>query len=224
MQDFYCNHFNDLYSTGFQGLGSRYFHKKIETLWENSSPSRVLEVGAYGGGHFPYLRIGKPEATTFHALDLQKNRIRQNFISLKNGDLAITWKVGDICKSKLKSDSYDRIVSTCVLAHVDDPYSALFEMRRLLTNGGEISIGLPSDPGILNRAIKRIYSFPRGRKAGLEEMSLLNALEHKNSIFGLKAMIDFIFKGDDTTWKYFPTRISAFDLNLFAVFHAKKIG
>lgn len=77
-------------------------------------------------------------------------------VEFKNDELKINWVTDDICKSKFKNQEFDRIIATCVFAHVDEPVSAITEVRRILKINGELSIGLPADPGFSNKLIKKI--------------------------------------------------------------------
>ena len=58
---------------------------------------------------------------------------------------------------------FDRVLSTCLLHHVDDPLQVLLEMKKVTNLIGEIAIALPTVPGILNQLVERFISIPRMR-------------------------------------------------------------
>lgn len=221
---FYNKYFDLFYNSGFQGLGSKYFHKSIEANWENMYPKRVLEIGAMGGHHFKYMKLSNPSSVVYIASDIRRTDIDSETIELRNGSVKVKWVRDDICNSNFSNMKFDRIVSTCVFAHVENPVDAVYELRRILNLGGEIAIGLPTDPGFLNRLIKQCYSYPRITRRGFPKVKLYNAISHKNSIFSLRYIFDEVFQNDYTTWNFYPFGIPSFDLNLFAVFRAKRIG
>jgi SAM-dependent methyltransferase len=220
---FYAKYFDSLYNSGIQGFGSNYFHKSIESKWENRYPEKVLEIGASGGHHFKYIKLPNPSAVNYLASDIRESKNRSEMVEFKNGELKINWVTDDICKSKFKNQEFDRIVATCVFAHVDEPVLAINEVRRILKINGELAIGLPADPGFSNRLIKKYYSYPRNTRKGFPKAKLYNAISHKNSIFNLAAIFEEVFKNDQTNWRFHPFGIPSFDLNLFAVFRAKRL-
>jgi phosphatidylethanolamine/phosphatidyl-N-methylethanolamine N-methyltransferase len=160
--DYYENFFSSLCNTGLQGKGSDMFHKSVEAYWRSDSPGIILEVGAGGGAHFPFIRsINNPENAKYVALDIRDETAPKETQEIRDRVLKITWKQGSVENIPFADNYFDRVISTCLLHHLDDPFGSLLEIRRVLKVGGEFSIGMPTDPGYLNRFIKRIYTYPK---------------------------------------------------------------
>jgi ubiquinone/menaquinone biosynthesis C-methylase UbiE len=112
------------------------------------------------------------------------------------------------------SNSFDRVFSTCLLHHVDEPLNVLMEARRVTIIGGQIVYVLPTDPGILNQLIKRLVSYPALRRFTEYDPAFLYSLEHKNHVGGLIRLIKFIYEEDDIKITYYPFRWPSWNLNL----------
>ncbi len=222
IDEYYEKYFNDLCNSGIQGKGSSFIHNRIEKYWKNPNPSKILEVGAGDGAHFKYTRIGSRSKVDLTALDV---RIPSTpFTKLEIGDsaLAISWVQGSVEKIPLGDEIFDRVTSTCLLHHVDDPLAAMLEMRRVATISGEISIGLPTDPGLTNRLIKKLYTYRKARKLGMENPAFVYSLDHQNHIFGLIEIAKYVFRNDDLSINYLPFRVPSANLNLLVVLKVVK--
>lgn len=51
---------------------------------------------------------------------------------------------GDICKIPFKNKTFDKIILSEVLEHLNDDYSALLEVKRILKPGGKVVITVPN--------------------------------------------------------------------------------
>jgi ubiquinone/menaquinone biosynthesis C-methylase UbiE len=211
-------------------MGSIYFHNLIERFWVNKSATKILEVGAGMGEHLPFLKNSTLTGIgSYSLLDIreQPNQFSE-FLTLlheKNPNFLpgkFSWVKGSVETIPLPDNSMDRIVSTCLFAHLDDPLKAFQEVRRVVKAGGEICIGLPTDPGILNRIVKGLVTYPKAQKIGLEFPQLVYALEHRNAIGGLLNMAKVIYRNDKTSVHFRPFGIPSWNLNLAAIVHVKK--
>ena len=222
IDEYYDKYFHNLCNSGVQGRGSSYIHKQIEKYWIKSNPSKILEVGVGDGSHFKYAKFGQKLSVKLTALDIRTPKKAFSELILGDRKLSIDWVTGSVEKIPLENDSFDRVTSTCLLHHVDDPYAAMLEMRRVTRISGEISIGLPTDPGILNRSIKKIYTYRKAKKLGLENPALVYSLDHQNHIFGLVEIAKHVFRKDELQVRYLPFRIKSSNLNLLVVISVKK--
>lgn len=222
IDEYYDKYFDNLCNSGVQGRGSSYIHKQIEKYWIKSNPSKILEVGVGDGSHFKYAKFGQKLSVKLTALDIRSPKKAFSELILGDRKLSIDWVTGSVEKIPLENDSFDRVTSTCLLHHVDDPYAAMLEMRRVTRISGEISIGLPTDPGILNRSIKKIYTYRKAKKLGLENPALVYSLDHQNHIFGLVEIAKHVFRKDELQVRYLPFRIKSSNLNLLVVISVKK--
>ena len=93
-----------------------------------------------------------------------------------------------------------------------------------LKQGGILSISLPADPGLLfrlGRLYLKLFSIKKNYQITKEEFDYMNATEHINSIFTLRSLIKFHFKGNIKEF-YLPFKIKLIDLNLFYNVHIIK--
>jgi ubiquinone/menaquinone biosynthesis C-methylase UbiE len=67
---------------------------------------------------------------------------------------------------------------------VDDVENSLKEARRVCKNGGVISIYLPTDPGIMYRFMRKIFTARRASKLRIN-YEYINALGHRNHFYSI---------------------------------------
>ena len=97
-------------------------------------------------------------------------------------------------------------------------------MRRVLKVGGELAIGLPTDPGFFNRMVKKLITFPKAKKIGIMNPEFLYAMEHQNHISGLIEIAKEVFSKDDLKILYRPFPIKSWNFNLVVVLYVKKVN
>jgi len=112
------------------------------------------------------------------------------------------------------SQSFDLVVSTCVLAHVATPEEALEEIRRVARPGGQVVVAMPCDPGALNRLVKTLVTYPAMRRSGINDPKLNYARGHVNPIGGLLALSSHVFRNDQVCLGYTPFKIPSWNANL----------
>jgi phosphatidylethanolamine/phosphatidyl-N-methylethanolamine N-methyltransferase len=115
------------------------------------------------------------------------------------------------------NNSFDRLIATHVLEHIYQPHLALKEWRRVLKNGGVLSILIPTDPGIAWRLGRHLGPRKNAIAQGIAYDYVI-AREHVNSCNNLIALLRHYFPEHTESWWPFP--IPSIDLNLFFVFHA----
>src|SRR5215216_6608654 len=101
--------------------------------------SRVLDVGTSTGANLRLLRdLG------FHSiegLDFSQEAIR--YCRTKGLGLV---RHGDVCGMPLTDESFDLLLATDIIEHVDDDLAALREIARVLRPGGKALITVPAFP------------------------------------------------------------------------------
>ncbi|CAN2170099.1 SmtA SAM-dependent methyltransferases [Candidatus Nanopelagicaceae bacterium] len=223
ISEYYDKYFGELCNSGLQGKGSRKFHQLVEKYWLNDSPTNVLEVGAGIGEHFPFVKLANRHGIAqYTALDIRD----QANLNLKLGtdNATINWKIGSVQDMPFEDERFDRVLSTCLFHHIDDPLEAFREVRRVTTVRGEIAIGFPTDPGVANQALKKIYTYRKAKKIGIDNPAFVYALEHRNQIAGLLSILKEVFSNDKVTFHYWPTKLPSWNLNLVIVAHIVKSG
>ena len=213
VDDFYANHYDQVFWSGLPGFGMRQTHRNIEnTIGKNSEFEIVCEVGAGNGKHLPYV---KHNFSKYIMIDLRP-------IDIGVTDSRVTTIQADATKLPFLDNSIDRLLSMCLLPHLNSPASALEEWRRVLKNQGQVSIFLSCDPGLLIR-INRIAIMNRVMKRrGFHEYLLLNALEHRNHFASLRQMILENFKSDEIGIRRYPFNfLRSWNLNAYWIFQIK---
>lgn len=200
------------------------FLQKSHFLLEKSLPqnvayTRVLEVGAGSGHHFPYVREGFEQYVMTDGSDLMLEIASKKFArELSAGVLSIEKQ--DATALKYPDHSFDRLIATHVLEHLANPVNVLKEWNRVVRPNGIISIVLPCDPGMLWRLGRYLGPRRNAVKAGLE-YDYLCAAEHINSIFNLVVFLRYHFELVSESW--YPARIPLPDVNLFYVCHLRTL-
>ena len=214
IDEYYSKYFTALCNSGAQGWGSNKFHKNIERKWKNKSPHRILEVGAGTGEHFVHVQdINLEVIREYIALDIRANIVLPAESKVK-GLVPVKWVLASVQDIPFTDSYFDRAISTCLFYHLEDPYLGLLELRRVVANKGEISIGMPTDPGIANQILKTLYTFRKARKLGVENPKFIYALEHRNHLIALLSILREVFKNDKISFSYWPFRIRNWHLNL----------
>ena len=219
LKNYYENYFEKLCYSGIQSKGSSYIHKKLENYWEYTSNS-ILAVGAGTGEHFDFIRrekVNKP--SEYIAVDLNSRKFTRNFDDL---DLGIKWINANVEDLPFKTESFDRCLATCLFLHLDDPFKGFQEIRRVTKNGGEIAIAYPTDPGLLNRTVKKIYTNRKAKNIGLDNVELIGSLEHRNHVSGLLKMQDYVFRKDKVQNHFLPFKIKSWNLSTHLIVNIKK--
>ena len=192
------------------GLFHALTHKALEKN-SKSYYSKILEVGAGNGQHLKFLKSNFDKYTMVD-LEIPEN-VSKTFKT--------EYVKGDIHKLPFADCSYDKLILTCVLHHLSDPIKALSELRRVARDGGEITILLPSDPGIIFRFLRKIFADPGLKRKKVENITLLRAIDHRNHVASLLAMIKFVFVNDKLRIIGYPAKMKLWNLNLFFIINVR---
>ena len=210
--------YNDVYYTGGLGLFERWTHKSLEKGKKSTTQSLVLDVGGGDGQHVPFLT---GEFSKYTILDLLDHSQKLN-PAIKKVDLSkVNFVLGNAEELPFVNDSFDRIILTCILHHVDSPAKVLSECRRVLRDGGELSIYLPNDPGMIYRWIRHFAAhkkYARQTKRPIAEIKYLWALEHQNHVLGISTVVRRTFQSDSIRRRSYPLPLASWNLNLFQIF------
>ena len=201
--------------TGIVGLLSRYPHKLMEKNITHKA-HRILEVGFGEGEHFRYV---KSPYKQYIGIDIDRERLLQNEYPKH-----ISTKVMDAQKIDYPDSYFDRVIATCLLAHLQEPEVALHEWRRVLKSGGLCTIYVPLEPSVALKIFRLIVMKPKLRKMGFDSYDLFIAREHINHASRLMVFIKNVFENDETTILMRPFPIKIHCINLFAVIHIRKLS
>jgi SAM-dependent methyltransferase len=105
------------------------------------SDSRVLDVGPGTGANLRLLR----DLRVSDVVGLENNEMAIRFCLSKGlGDM----RRGDICAMPFEDGSFDFVLATDVIEHVDDDAGALHEIARVLKGCGKALIAVPAFPSL----------------------------------------------------------------------------
>ncbi len=206
--------YNQHMYTGLIGYFMRLCHRSMEK--DKNKKSKVLEIGPGTHSHIDYLNHQFDEYFILEKIneleEIYKNRENVKYFNYDGGKLPF------------QNDYFDRIIISHCLEHILDPEPFLLDMFSKLKKGGNLTIGLPTDPGILwrfgkfisaNFLIKKSYDYTKS------DYYYFTAKDHVNSIFSLIPIIKKNFKNINFQ-KYEPLKIPLLDINLFYIIDIKK--
>jgi ubiquinone/menaquinone biosynthesis C-methylase UbiE len=213
-EEFYQNYYSDvIHGSGLGAWAVGKTHKQMERRVDGFF-EKVLEVGGGGGAHLDYIHHG---FSTYEILDIAHPPLPNKW--RKKEIIVTTSNVEDIPG---KSSTYDRVIVPCLLHHVADPAKALEECNRVLKPGGQITIFLSCDPGILVRVLRRITVARKAKKLGFNGHSLMQAKDHRNHIGSLMEMINFEFREFQIKKTFYPFFLPSWNLNGYVIYQGKK--
>ena len=117
----------------------------------------VLEVGALFGNHENFVK---------HSYDSYvKNRFTFPEVESINKDKKIISKYQDATSLKdFADDSVDRLISTCLIVHLNNTESALEEWKRVVKPEGYLSIWVQLEPSLFLRIVQKLISSKKDTK------------------------------------------------------------
>jgi len=167
----------------------------------------VLEIGAGTLAHLPFVRH---RFSRYIASDFDQN-VLDAAASILGSRADVQLLKLDGRSLPFANDTFDRLIATHVLEHVQDPHLALQEWVRVVRPGGVISLILPCDPGWAWRIGRYLGPRRAAKEAGLP-YDYYMAREHINSIFNLHQILKYHFPNREVQW--WPTRVPLADINL----------
>ena len=215
-EKYYVEYYKDVQRSGLQGWGNSLIDKLVEKYSSYPSNAIVLEIGASSGEHIRFLKTPS-SISNYVALDVAPKLTDPLLAEKLEQHFPIRFVKGNAEKVDFEENFFDLSISMCVLAHVDSVRQVLLELKRVTKPSGRIVIGMPCDPGLLNRLIKNLVTYRVMKRAGISNPRLTYALEHRNGISNILAICEDVFSEDSLSVKYFPFRVKSWNLNLIAV-------
>lgn len=200
--------------TGLAGFYSRWVHRLIERPFVGMSTPVVMEVGAGHGQHAAFLRSNAEryiEIDIDPALAPPKVRFA-NAVPVER----FTANAEDL--SGFADNSVDRLIATCLLAHLNNTDKALSEWRRVVKPGGWITIYIPSEPGMLLRFARKIFMVRKVARYGQDHMATIYK-DHRNHYPGMMVAIQEGFAGAVIRQRQYPVHGIGWNFSLFNLTH-----
>ena len=221
----YAEHYDDIVHSGAVGAVQGLFHIAVERPWgvRHTFPT-VLDLGATSGEH---LRFVRHRFARYVMVDIRDSPdARRAAAEASRPGAAVEFLAGDVQDlAAIPDESVDRLISMCLLHHLDDPRGALRHWRRVVKPGGVLSIFLPCDPGALWRLGRALTTYRTIRGLGYSELEtrVMYACDHPNQVASLRWMIEGTFADDEVTVHRFPfAPLDSWNANLFMTFQIRK--
>lgn len=184
---------------------------------KNSSNShKILEIGSGQGEHLNFVTDNFAEYVMTDLTDWGIKEISK----ITESDDRIKFIKQNVENLNFPNQSFDRVIASCVISHVDEPYLAMMELKRVVRKGGTISFLISADPGILLRLIRALITRPK-MKMLTHPYSLVNALSHRNNANGLIVMAKWIFREDKVRIRYYPFHLPLWNLSTHIIVDIK---
>lgn len=205
--------YHDVMYTGAVGTFSGLVHRIMERPFRSKDSGDVLELGAGAGQHAEYVAT----FTTYLETDIAPRPERGP--EPREGVERALVDAQDL--SRFPDASFDRVIATCLLAHLDQPEKALQEWRRVTRPGGTVTIYVPSEPGMLLRLARATIMVPKARRFAQDHVATVYR-EHRNHYPAMRMLVDSTFRDDDVRRSRWPVPFVGWNFSLFDVVHATR--
>lgn len=204
------NYYECVINNGFVHKIKSLIHVSMEKSIPNQSLPHILEVGAGSGVHRNFVSSNYGSYTE---LDIMYE------LPSQDGNLQ---KIPGDCQdlSLFESNSFDRLIATCVLAHLADPEKAILEFRRVVKSHGYISLWIPCETNFILRTSQRLTTKRKFKALG-DDYDTSHYLEHRNYYLFLDALIRKVFKDDQIQGHRFPFPFLPWSANLLDLYTIK---
>jgi ubiquinone/menaquinone biosynthesis C-methylase UbiE len=194
------------------GIVSRLEHKLLES--KVGPHARILEVGGGKGDHVKFV---SSDFTTYTVVDIFKS-------DKPFPDSRVKFVIGSAEELPFQNESFDRVIITCVLAHLKNPIAAIEESIRVLSPTGTLSILISNDPGFLYTLAWNLFARKSRTNWTNENPKYGHAVSHLVSGKSLKIIICNLKNIMRVRMFGFPFRIPLYNFNLSTIFHITKTG
>lgn len=202
--DFIAQWYAEEYETstygGPAGQVQRWMHTSLEAGYQaHTRFPRTIELGANLGEHVKWVR----HSFDSYVVSDVSPRVLESRVGQEVENVQLL--CADARELPLATESFDRVLHTCLLHHVTEPEDVLCEIRRLLKPGGTGDLFLSSDPGMLFRFARFLGPYSSARRKGLGSVkNLVDARDHRNHVGGLLRLVKHVFRNDDVRVKSYP--------------------
>ena len=214
LQEYYKTSAESFQYTGLDRIGRNKIHKIMESPFKKSDFfNTVLEVGALFGNHENFVK---------HSYDsyVKTDLLFPKEVESINKDKKIISKYQDATSLKdFADDSVDRLISTCLIVHLNNTESALEEWKRVVKPEGYLSIWVQLEPSLFLRIVQKLISSKKDTK-----FYKTNFDEHVTYYTRVNYYINNIFKDCIIKKRYFPFRFLSWNFNGTCLYTIKKIS
>ena len=204
VDDYYANYYQSVHKN-LESRSRFSFHKKIESLYDpNQIYSLILELGAGQTQHWKFLRH---KFDSYLVTDI-RGILNEDFIEIEVGEIpkakGYYKSFADATDLKYPDESFSRIITGCLLLHINDPLIAVDEWIRVLKPGGRIDALIPNDHSLSLWMYRLLVSRKKARKLGFYEFDLVNALEHFTYYDRVVKLINARYDSENHSFQHSP--------------------
>jgi hypothetical protein len=213
---YYEDDFEKVMRSGLTGKIFSVSNRMIEKSFKSSEHfSKILELGATGHYHTPFVTCSFDE---YHVTDL--NPINPSK-TLTKVDGILTRQLDATNLRDEQSDSYDRLIATCLVLHLGNLEQVLTEWRRVTKTAGFVSIYVHCEPGLLLRFLRTIVQVRKSRKNGGANFYTFVYSEHASHYLHVKHVIRRVFENDNVKHEFFPFKFLTWNFNFWKIYTIK---
>jgi phosphatidylethanolamine/phosphatidyl-N-methylethanolamine N-methyltransferase len=217
IDSFYNSHYREIMGSGLIAKVWARIHRKMESPFGDGYYEKILELGAGNGEHIPFVKCDYAE---YLASDLRID----NLANISRAESRIKTDVQDAQNLTLPDNCYDRVIVTCLLVHLDKPEDAISEIRRVTKKiTGSVTIYLPCEPGIFLRLTRAFTTHLKARKRGVNDISRLHYLEHRNYYLAIDNLVMHEFSNSKVKKRYYPFPFLSWNFNLYRIYQISDV-
>lgn len=208
--------YETVYGKGLLGFFWRKIHRSMESPYTNQNFPITLELGAGHGQHFPFVLH---EFDTYFETDLRENfSLNPQAPMNLSPNKRINLKVNAENLQMFKNESVDRIVATCLLAHLPNLLEALIEWRQKITKNGVITFYVPMEGGVLTQIARRMFIWKRSKNL-TNDPELICYMDHINYYLKMKKIIFYVFGDLEIRVIKFPRFVPYWQFRFYEIYH-----
>ena len=198
------------------GAAAALTHKSLERFPKNWPMhfENVLEIGAGNGEHF---RFVKHNFNLYVESDVRIKLLSNNSLNGRLDERVVQQELNANQLSGVASNSFDRLIATCVLIHLENPALVLSEIRRILKDRGVASLYIPCEPGLMLRFFRYWTTARKGRKLGVDHL-FFHYNEHRFHVLYLQAALREVFESDKVILTRYPFKFFSWNFNLWQIY------
>lgn len=173
----------------------------------------LLEIGCGLGRHLGF--VPEENKQNYVAMDFDFPLLQK--ASAKHD--APAFIAGSVLQLPFPADTFDGVLSTYVLEHIQDLDQAFTEIKRVLKPNGKLLLALPTEGGLFWDLGRRLVVKPAFEKKYHINYDKIIAWEHRHSITEIMVLMRNYFEIE--TKKYIPFVIPSYQFNLVFAVKAK---
>ena len=220
---YYENFYNLVHRRDDSKKASETLQNDLERGRSSDFFPNVIELGA---GELFHISSVKHKYERYVAVDIRRPSSLEGWVEIVVPQLPAEhgkyFYRADASSIQFQDETFDRLVATCLLMHLEQPLPALVEWRRLVKSSGTLDILIPCDPGIAVRIYRTLVSRRRAERLGFEYFDLVNSLDHVHPVSSLITIAKYVFKDDEFHIDWYPFRLSSWNLNSHIVLRVRR--